>query len=48
MIGHILKIVAFYLTYVALVETGLQQPYRLLFRDLQQRESASSTCLAPR
>ncbi|MGD9496164.1 MAG: MASE3 domain-containing protein [Armatimonadota bacterium] len=39
LIGHYLKVVAFYLIYKALVETGLRRPYELLFRDLRQREA---------
>lgn len=38
--GHILKIVAFYLVYRAIVETGLVKPYNLLFRQLKQSEEA--------
>jgi signal transduction histidine kinase len=38
LIGHLLKIVAFYLIYKALIETGLVRSYRLLFRDLRQSE----------
>jgi signal transduction histidine kinase len=38
--GHYLKIVAFYLVYRALVVTGLQHPYDLLFRDLVERTDA--------
>jgi two-component system sensor histidine kinase/response regulator len=37
-IGHLLKIVAFYLIYKAVIETGLVRPYDLLFRDLKQSE----------
>jgi signal transduction histidine kinase len=37
-IGHLLKIVAFYLIYKAIIETGLVRPYDLLFRDLKQSE----------
>ena len=40
MIGHFLKVVSFYLIYKAIIETSLQQPYGLLFRDLKQREEA--------
>lgn len=36
-IGHLLGLVGYYLIYVALVETGLRQPYALLFRDLQRQ-----------
>jgi two-component sensor histidine kinase/ligand-binding sensor protein len=37
MTGHLFTLLGFYLVYVALVETGLRQPYALLFRDLQRR-----------
>jgi len=38
--GHMLKLVAFYLVYRAVVETALVQPYSLLFRELKQSEEA--------
>jgi PAS domain S-box-containing protein len=38
LIGHFLKIVAFYLIYKAIIETGLVKPYDLLFRNLKQNE----------
>jgi len=38
--GHLLKIVAFYLIYKAVVETVLARPYSLLFRELKQSEEA--------
>ncbi|MEW6720088.1 MAG: MASE3 domain-containing protein [Thermodesulfobacteriota bacterium] len=39
LLGHILKILSFYLIYKAVIETGLARPYDLLFRDLhRQRE----------
>jgi len=38
LIGHFLKIVAFYLIYKAIIVTGLVKPYDLLFRDLKQSE----------
>jgi hypothetical protein len=38
--GHVLKIIAFYLVYRAIVETGLVKPYNLLFRQLKQSEEA--------
>ncbi len=38
MVGHLLKIVSFYLVYKALIETGLRTPLELLFRDLRQSE----------
>lgn len=37
LIGHYLKIVAFYLVYKAVIHTGLSRPYALLFRELDQR-----------
>ncbi len=36
--GHYLKLIAFYFIYKSLIETGLQQPYELLFRNLKQSE----------
>jgi len=38
MLGHMLKLISFYLIYVAILVTGLQKPYRLLFREIKQRE----------
>lgn len=38
LIGHYLKIIAYFLVYRALVVTGLERPYDLLFRDLKQAE----------
>ncbi|MHB8067879.1 MAG: MASE3 domain-containing protein [Desulfobaccales bacterium] len=38
LIGHFFKVVAFYLIYRALIETGLKRPYSLLFRNLAQSE----------
>ncbi|NQT31919.1 MAG: PAS domain S-box protein [Deltaproteobacteria bacterium] len=38
LIGHFLKIVAFYLIYKAIIEIGLVKPYNLLFRNLKQSE----------
>ncbi|MCL5026764.1 MAG: ATP-binding protein [Chloroflexi bacterium] len=43
LIGHLLKIVAFYLLYKAVVETGLTKPYDLLFRNLTQKERLLAT-----
>ena len=37
-VGHFLKIIACVLLYKAIIETGLQQPYRTLFRELAQSE----------
>ncbi len=38
MIGHLLKVVSFYLIYKAIVETSLVRPWNLLFRELKQSE----------
>jgi hypothetical protein len=38
MIGHFLKLISFYLMYKALIETGLRQPHKLLYRRLKQHE----------
>ena len=38
MLGHFLKLISFFLIYKALIEIGLKQPYKLLFRDLKQSE----------
>ena len=38
MVGHALKIIAFFLLYKAIVETGIKRPYELLFRNLKQSE----------
>jgi signal transduction histidine kinase len=40
LVGHIFKIIAFYLIYKAIIETGLVKPYSVLFRDLKQSEEA--------
>jgi two-component system CheB/CheR fusion protein len=39
--GHYLKILAFFLIYLAIIETGLQRPYQLLFRNLASSEAAA-------
>lgn len=39
-LGHLLKILAYYLLYHAIVTTGMQQPYRLIFRELKSSEDA--------
>ncbi|MCX6690759.1 MAG: PAS domain-containing protein, partial [Methanoregula sp.] len=40
MLGHLFKLVAFYLFYRAIVVVGLKRPYDLLFRELKQKEAA--------
>ncbi len=39
-VGHILKIVAFYLIYKAIIEMSLRRPYSLLFRELRENQEA--------
>ncbi len=38
LIGHFLKIISFYLIYKAIIETGIRNPFDLLFRNLKQSE----------
>ena len=38
LVGHYFKLGSFWLIYKAIIETGLQQPYNLLFRELAQSE----------
>jgi PAS domain S-box-containing protein len=38
LVGHFFKIISFYLIYKAVIETGFNKPYDLLFRDLKQSE----------
>lgn len=38
LIGHIFKIISFYLVYKAVIETGIQEPYSLMFKDLKDNE----------
>jgi len=38
LIGHVFKIISFYLIYKALIETGLTKPYDLLWRNLKLSE----------
>jgi diguanylate cyclase (GGDEF)-like protein/PAS domain S-box-containing protein len=40
LIGHLLQLLSGYLLYAAVVETGLNQPFTLLFRNLKQSEEA--------
>jgi PAS domain S-box-containing protein len=40
MAGHLLEIASFYLIYLAVIETGLKKPYRLLFKELKDSEVA--------
>lgn len=38
MLGHIMKIITFYLLYKAIIEVGLTKPFASLFRNLKQSE----------
>ncbi|MFH1739590.1 MAG: MASE3 domain-containing protein [bacterium] len=40
MLGHLLKIVSFYLIYRAIIYTSLRKPYSVLFRNLKQSQEA--------
>lgn len=40
LVGHLLKVVAFFLIYKALIEVGLAKPFNLLFLNLKKSESA--------
>ncbi len=37
-IGHLLKLIAFYLIYKAVVESGVRRPHAVLYHDLKRRE----------
>lgn len=37
-VGHILKLVSFYLIYKAMIENGLRQPFKLIFKELKEKE----------
>lgn len=38
LLGHYFKIISFYLLYKTIIQTGFEQPFDLLFRDLKQNE----------
>jgi len=38
LVGHYLKIASFYLVYKAIIKTGLERPFDLIFRELKQKE----------
>jgi hypothetical protein len=38
MIGHVLKLISFYIVYKAIIVTGCMKPYALLFRNLKKSE----------
>ena len=37
-IGHVLKVMEFYLLYLAILRTGISEPFRILFKDLKESE----------
>jgi diguanylate cyclase (GGDEF)-like protein/PAS domain S-box-containing protein len=39
LVGHFTHIISFYFIYAAIIRTGLENPYNLLFRELKQNES---------
>jgi hypothetical protein len=39
LVGHYFKIFSFYLVYRAIIQTGIKQPYQLIFRELQTSNS---------
>ncbi len=40
LVGHYFKVASFYLIYKAIIQTGLEKPFSLLFRELKQAEAA--------
>lgn len=40
LIGHFFEVGSFYLFYLCLIETGLMKPYKLLFKNLKDNETA--------
>ncbi len=40
LLGHFAKLAAFYLIYRAVLVTGIQEPFELIFRDLKQAEAS--------
>jgi hypothetical protein len=46
LIGHFLKVISFYLVYRAIIQTGLNKPYDLVFRELKKGQEALATSMA--
>lgn len=42
LIGHLIRLIAFLLMYMGIIETGLRKPYRLLLHSLKQNQDALS------
>ncbi len=38
-LGHLLRVLAFYVSYLAFVESGLMRPYHSIFKDLKDKEA---------
>ena len=45
LIGHFMKIISFYLIYKAIIETGFQRPYTLLFKELKESNDQLESAL---
>lgn len=45
MLGHFLKILSFYLIYRAIIQTGLSEPFELLFRELHKSKEWLQTTI---
>lgn len=45
LIGHFLKLIAFYLIYIAIVDMGLEKPQLLLFKNMKEKEKALKKAL---
>jgi signal transduction histidine kinase len=41
--GHIFKLISFYLMYKAIIENGLRQPFKLIFKELKEKEELLNT-----
>ncbi len=46
LVGHYLKVISFYLVYRAIIQTGLNKPYDLMFRELKKGQEALAAGLA--
>ena len=46
LVGHYFKILSFYLIYLAIIDTGLKEPFSILFRKLKKREIDLQEALA--
>lgn len=46
LIGHYLKVISFYLVYRAIIQTGLNKPYDLVFRELKIEQEALASSMA--